>query len=92
VKILADGAVATLPSSSGNAVLSVSNKILIIGFHLIAASEVELKTRLSLSSSVIGPRHVLRAAGILASSLAICTMASSISIGLWKRQSSVIVR
>lgn len=88
VKILADGAVATLTSNSGNAVLSVSNNARTIVFHFKALSELALKTRPSLMRSETGVRQDLSAAGIRTSSLMIPTTESSVSMGLDK----IIVR
>lgn len=55
-----------------------------IGFHLSATSEFELKSLLSFRSSVSGGRHALSAAGIRAISWMIDTIVKSTSMGLYK--------
>lgn len=63
-----------------------------IGFHLSAKVGSPLNSRLSLSSSVIGGFHALRATGILDSSLKISAIRSSISKGLRRVKMGEIVR
>lgn len=71
-----------LLSNSVSADLSVSNSILMSIRHLLPAAEVELKHRLSLIMSTMGPLQALIPDAILASSRRIASIVSSTSKGL----------
>ena len=71
-----------VPNSSGKAVLSVSNRALMIDFHFVAVSALELKKRLSLRRSKTGDRQALSAGVIFVVSRMTSTIISSWSNGL----------